>query len=345
MDGRILASGSDVSGPANHVIDLPDCLLVPGLVDLHAHPGTGLSRYGVDADDVFLSRGTTTLLSQGDAGADNWLRFREEVARPARVRIRLALNLSRRGEQGAPCFDDLDDADVPAAVSAIRDAGDLVWGVAVNVNAVLTGRNDPREIVRRARLVSDETGVPILFGSRHATDWPLAEQLAMLRPGDVVTYCFHGEVDRIVSGRHVLPAVREARERGIRFDVGHGMSSFDFEVAGVAVGDGFLPDTISTDGYARHEGLHPRHDLPRTLSKLLACGMSEGEAFRAVTAVPAAVLGLSRETGTLAPGACADLCALRWREDVAPLVDTAGHTRPGGCWDPVLTVRAGVPVV
>jgi len=38
-----------------------------------------------------------------------------------------------------------------------------------------------------------------------------------------------------------------ARERGVRFDLGHGAGSFWFRNAVPAIRDGFPPDTISTD--------------------------------------------------------------------------------------------------
>ena len=101
---------------------------------------------------------------------------------------------------------------------------------------------------------------------------------------------------------------------------------------------------ISTDRYQRHPALSPRHDLPRTLSKLLAAGMTERDTFARVTARPAAILGLGGEVGTLAPGACADLAALAWNPAAPPLRDTSGAERPGGVWEPVLTVRAGAVI-
>jgi dihydroorotase len=102
-----------------------------------------------------------------------------------------------------------------------------------------------------------------------------------------------------------------------------------------------LPDTISTDQYLRHVGSVPQHDLPRTLSKLLAIGMTERDVWARVTQRPAQVLGLAGAVGTLAPGAWADLAVLRWNPAALPLRDVNGVERPGGCWEPALTVRAG----
>jgi dihydroorotase len=196
-------------------------------------------------------------------------------------------------------------------------------------------------VLRRGLEVAERTGKPLLFGSRRAPDWPLAQQLPLLRPGDVVTYCFSPDPDGLLDGDCVREEVWEAQARGVRFDVGHGRGSFSFRVAEAALAHGFLPDTISTDLYQRHLDQTPRHDLPRVISKLIACGMPEAEAFSRATVLPATRLGLEGEIGSLTIGTCADLAVLRWNSTAAPLRDTLGEVRTGGCWEPVLTVRAG----
>jgi dihydroorotase len=77
------------------------------------------------------------------------------------------------------------------------------------------------------------------------------------------------------------------------------------------------------------------------MAKLRAAGMPEGEVLAAATVRPARILGLAGEVGVLAVGACADLAVLGWDEGAAPLVDAHGTSRPGGCWEALLTVRAG----
>lgn len=339
---RIAAAGPGVAGPACESFEFPDALLLPGLVDLHAHPARGESKYGVDPDLHFLPRGVTTVLSQGDAGAANWPSYRDNVIRASRIRVKLAINLAAPGESKSQgCFEILEDADVEACVRAIEDGREDIWGIAVNTSPVCCGRNDPDEILARAIRAAERTRRPLLFGSRRHADRPLADQLKRLRPGDVVTYCFHGEAEGLVSDRQVREEVWEARQRGVLFDIGHGMASFCFEVAEAAIAQGFFPDTISTDQYKRHVGSAPQHDLARTLSKLQAAGMPEREALGRVTAAPARVLGLAGEIGCLKPGTCADLAILGWNEAAPLLRDTTGHDRPGGCWETLLTVRAG----
>jgi len=342
---KIVTAGADISGTARQTLDFPQSMLLPGFIDLHAHPAEKGSKYGVDPDVHFLTRGVTTVLSQGDAGALNWPDYQRTTVDGSRTRVRLAINLSAPGESmPGGCLEQLEWADVDACVNAIERAGEDIWGIAVNVSRVACGSNDPRELVRRARIVAERTGRPLLYGVREPKDWPFDDQLAQLKPGDVLTYCFRYAGWSIIDGTDVHPAVRDARERGVLFDVGHGMASFDFPTAEAAIAADFPPDTISTDQYARHIGSNPQHDLPRTMSKLLAAGMPESDVFAAVTVRPASILGLDSETGALAPGMCADLTVLNYNDAAAPLVDTNGNTRGGGCWEPVCTVRAGAVV-
>jgi dihydroorotase len=350
---RIVASGPEalsLGGSAHRIVDLGPVVLLPGLVDLHAHPDrrTDGSKYGVDPDVEFLRRGVTTLLSQGDAGAGDWTAWADTTLVTSRTRMRMALNLSVRGEAMAgPALEAESDVDVEACARIAAANPGTIWGIAVNTSRPVTGANDPRRVLRQAIEAAERADVPLLFGSRRETDVPLDEQLALLRPGDVVTYCYSGTPENIlVDGTsEVRDSVREARARGILFDIGHGMASYDFRIAESALAAGFPPDTISTDQYRRHVGSVPQHDLARTISKVIASGMPEVAAFAAATSRAAAALGLASQAGTLAPGASADLCALRWNEHAAPLVDTEGGTRPGGCWEPVFVARAGEIVV
>lgn len=345
---RIVAAGPAVTVNARQTLDFPDALLVPGLVDLHAHPAVTGSKFGIAPDQHLLPRGVTTVLSQGDAGASTWPAYRETTIAPARTRVRLAINLSARGEaMPGPCLAKLADADVEACVAAIEAGGALIWGIALNISPLACGDTDPRELMARAVAVAGRTNRPLLFGSRREPDLTLAEQLAWLRPGDVFTYCFndfnHG-LDAVVRDGVVREEVWEARARGILFDVGHGMQSFSFPVAEAALAQGFLPDTLSTDQYLRHVGSVPQHDLARVLSKFLAIGMAPSDAWARVTSRPAQILGLASEIGTLAPGACADLAVLHWNPTALPLRDVHDVERLGGCWEPVRTVRGGLLV-
>lgn len=341
---RIVAAGPDVKGTAGLTLEYPDDLLLPGLVDIHAHPARGGSRFGVDPDTHFLPCGVTTCMSQGDAGALNWPAYREEVIRGSRTRVRLALHLSKCGESPPDhCFERLENADVDLCVDAIKSADEEIWGIAFNTILEPRLAHDPREIMRRGVEAAESSGRPILYGPRFNVDFPLGEQLALLRAGDLFTYTFSPRPDNIIAGGRVRRDVRDARDRGVLFDGCHGMQSFSFAHVEQAIAEDFFPDTISTDQYNAHVDADPPHHLPRTMSKYIAAGMPEAEVFARSTARPAELLGLKGEAGTLAPGACADIAVLRWNPD-GRLADVLGVERPGGSWEPLATVKSGNPV-
>lgn len=342
LRGDRIAGIGHVTGAARQILEFPEAVVLPGLIDLHAHPAKSGSQFGVDPDQSMLRRGTTTSLSQGDAGAENCERYLRETIAASQTRIRLAINLSSRGESGpGGCFEQLEWCDVAACVAAIERFRPHIWGLAVNCSHHACGATDPKLVLQRGLEAAERSGLPILYGMRRPEDWPFNEQLELLRPGDVVTYCFRRTPHGIVQNGRVLGCVREARSRGVLFDVGHGLGSFDFGTAEAAIQDGFLPDTISTDLQRGHLGREPIHDLPLVMSKLRAAGMSEQEVFRAVTATPSSILRLSQEIGSLLPGHGADLTIVQWHDRHVELVDVHGTVRRGGSYQLLATIRAG----
>jgi len=163
-DGKIVAAGPDVSVDAKETLDFPDGTLLPGFVDLHAHPAPTTWRFGIDGDEEILPRGSTTVLSQGDTGATNWPLYRDTIIGGSRLRIRLAISPSVMGEyEDRGCFIHLDQVDVDACVAVIEEDSDThIWGVAANLTDRACGDNDPREIMRRVLEIAERTGKPIL---------------------------------------------------------------------------------------------------------------------------------------------------------------------------------------
>ena len=76
----IIGVGDDLRFNADKSFNFPDGLLIPGLVDLHFHPGPSSWKYAVEPDDWTLPAGTTTVLSQGDAGINNWDLYKKTIS-------------------------------------------------------------------------------------------------------------------------------------------------------------------------------------------------------------------------------------------------------------------------
>lgn len=330
---------------ATETINVSSGVVLPGLIDLHSHPALSGSKFGIDPDVCLLPKGSTTVLSQGDAGARNMDHYIRETIGGFRTGVKLALNFCAEGESNPEGrFFSMDEASVAECVSAIERGGSHVWGISLNI-ALIRGANvDPLEVMRRGMRAAEESGRPVMFGATKNAEVPLVEQLALLRSGDVMTYCFYSGDGSIVQDGRVLDCVWEARARGVLFDVGDGAAAFGFETAEVAVSEGFLPDTISTDYYLHHFSNGLDHDVPLIVSKMIEVGMTAEQCWPRVTSVPAQVLGLSGEIGRLQAGAQADLCVLELGDEPEPMTDGRGEVRMGRRWRSVVTVKEGAVV-
>ena len=330
--------------PGTQVIDAAGSLVVPGLIDLHTHVYTGVCPLTVPADETSMSSGVTTVVSAGDAGANTIEGFRHLAVHANRTRVLAFLHISTIGLAGWPQGEavDLDYLDVEAAARAAEMHSDIVVGIKVRQTAPLIVADHGVEPLRRARAVAERAGVPVMVHIG-AAPVPLAQLLAELAPGDIVTHCYTGSGNGLTEGGAVISEAFAARERGILFDVGHGFGSFDYEVAGPAAEAEFWPDTISTDLHSLSaEG--PVTDLPTTMSKLLCLGMPLPDVLAAVTSRPAAAIGRSDVLGSLEVGRAADIAVLDLAEGEFDYYDAFGHTETGlqrlTCRH---TIRGGVP--
>jgi len=73
---------------AKAVTDCRDRLVLPGLIDTHAHVYTYVSgRFGMPVDMVGVQSGVTTLVDQGGPSCMTFPGFREFIARPAQSKV------------------------------------------------------------------------------------------------------------------------------------------------------------------------------------------------------------------------------------------------------------------
>jgi len=345
--GAIAALGVDLpAATGTPVIDAHGRLVVPGLVDLHAHVYPQGSAIGLPADELAPLTGTTTCVSAGDAGANNFSAFRHFIAAPSRTRLFAFLHISTIGLAGFPVHEmlNLDYADVGLAAKTVAENRDIVLGLKVRESQSVVGSNG-LEPLRRAIKAAEESGT----GARvmcHIGDAPgeLSALLDMLRPGDILTHAYSGAGNNTVQNGVVLPAALAARARGVIVDVGHGAGSFDFTVAERALDQGFGPDTISSDIHALSGNAPSEPFLPNVMSKFLALGMSLEAVIAAATVRPAQVIDRVPLLGTLQVGAPADVTILDVVRKPVEFIDTRRNRRRGEQQLKVVqTVRAGRP--
>jgi dihydroorotase len=326
------------------VLQAGNRLVLPGLIDLHVH----CFRYGqvlsVDVDEVAPRAGTTTFVDAGSSGSLNFLAFREYVVKPSVARVFAFLNISAIGLQsvggvGINFWENDDDRllDVRSAAEVIEKNRDILVGVKARA---YTGLKSLTALVR-AREVADLTGLPIMV---HIASGPpqFAEILPFLRRGDIVTHVYHGGGDCLLDcNGKVRDVFKEARARGIEFDVGLDRVHSDFTVIRAGLNQGFTPNYLSTDLTVSNR--HVTVDMATTISKFIALGLPLEEALVRSTHAPAAKLGKAKKFGTLSEGSQADLGIFELREGDFHFSDTYGNTiQAEKQLVPVATIRNGV---
>jgi len=312
-DGHVAAIEPAIDpASAEGVIDATGQIVTPGLVDLHTHIYWGATYWGIEADPVAARSGVTTWLDVGSAGAYSFPGFRRYIAEPSRCRVFALLNLSSIGLI-APTweFANPDYWDVDLAAKIVEANRDIILGIKARIDGNTTRGVGVRPL-ERARELADRVGLPLMV---HIGWGPptIDEVAAYLRPGDILTHCFTGGDMRILGedGR-ILPVIRDLQERGLILDIGHGTGSFSFAVAEAMLEQSILPDTISSDIHQLAvQG--PMYDLPTTLSKFLALGMSLSDVIVRATARPAAAIRRP-DLGTLRVGSVADIALWRLEE-------------------------------
>jgi dihydroorotase len=345
-DGQVVAVGDDLPrADAKEVVDCAGRIVSPGMIDLHVHVFWGVSHFGIEPDPHCIAKGVTTAMDAGSAGADNFPGFRKYVIEVSATRLFAQLNISSQGmltrEIGE--LDDIRYASVPKAVEMIEKHRDVILGVKVRLtkNSIVSENAGIRPL-HLAREAADAVGLPIMVHPQAAWCDSLDDILAVMRERDILTHCFHGSDCGVLDGDgNVRQSVRDAMERGVIFDVGHGAGSFNWNVAERALAQNAAPQTISSDLHVYNVN-GPVYDLATTVSKFLHLGMSLDDAIGKVTATPAQAIQMSNEIGTLAVGAWGDAVVFKLQEGNFELRDSHGQVRIGKQnLVPTTVVRAG----
>jgi dihydroorotase len=331
---------------ARQTIDAKGKLVTPGLVDLHAHVYPYGSAIGIPPDELAPFTATTTYVSAGDAGANNFAGFKRQVVAQSRSRLFAFVHISTIGLAGFPVGEmlNIDYADVDAAARTIAENPDIALGAKVRETLAFVGNNGI-EPLKRAVAAVERSGTKGRVMC-HIGNAPgdLSVLVDTLRPGDILTHPYSSLGNNTVQNGKLLPALLEAKKRGVIIDVGHGAGSFNYDIAEAAIQQGLLPDTISSDVHVVAANTPSQPYLPWVLSKFLALGFSLEDVIAAATVRPAAIIGRIPKLGTLQVGAPADVAILELVEGPVQLLDTSNNARVGKAYlKPVQVVRGGVP--
>src|ERR1700751_4671409 len=332
-EGKVAPIGAGLRPDAKTAVhDVSGRIVTPGLIDLHTHVYWGGTALGVDAEDFCRRSGVTTAVDPGSAGPGNFAGFRKHVIERSEVRILAYLHVSFAGIYAfSPrvMVGESEEIRLMAPIDAVEVANanrDIIVGIKVRVGARASGRSGtvPLDI---ALQVADEVGVPVMA---HIDEPPPSyeEVLARLRPGDILTHVFRPFPNSPATAQGTVKrAVREARERGVLFDIGHGKGSFAFKTARAMLANGFYPDTISSDVHALCIN-GPAFDQVTTMSKFLCMGMPLPDVVAGST-VNAAMAMRRPELGSLKPGSVGDATLIAIKQGQFDYVDVVGEHLTG----------------
>ncbi|SEJ43629.1 dihydroorotase [Dyadobacter sp. SG02] len=342
--GKIVKVASHINETASQVIDAAGLYLSPGFIDPHTHVfvGTQAGQFAngvnsVSPDDFTFRSGVTTVVDAGTSGWRSFPVFKKQVIDQSKTRILAFLNISGGGMTGAAHEQDLQDMNVDSAVALMRQYPDVIAGVKI-------GHYNAKEWTPfdNALNAARQAGKP-LFVECHLPEYTLEEQLAKMRPGDMITHTFENIKERMpIVGENgqVRPFVLEARKRGILFDLGHGGAGFWFDQAVPAVKQGFYPNSFGTDLH-RFSMNSAMKDMANVMSKFMAMGLSLEQVVQIATWNAAKAIG-HPELGNLKEGNPADIVLFRLREGDFGFMDSAGSSINGNRKLEVeLTVRQG----
>jgi dihydroorotase len=374
-DGKIAAVDADLSASnAKERIDATDHVVIPGMIDTHAHVYQHVTgKFGLSADLVGVHSGVTTLVDQGGPSCMTMGGFRHYVADTSESRVLCFISCYLVGGLEGHLYPDLygpSGVNKDHTVRTALENLDLVRGI--KAHAEIGGQSRwGLEVIKIGKEISKAAGLPLyihlgqLWPTADSASIPDADELIreltpLMEPGDVLAHPFTRHPGGFVSGTgEVHPILLEAvHERGVRVDVGHG-SHFSFDVARRVLDAGVIPFTLGADMHGYNVKVPSRatnddvaanpffgvapFNLTIAMTELLHLGVPLEDVIAMVSANPATLLGLSDEIGSLQPGYAADVSVLRIENGRFRLFDNSDvEVISDKLIRPSLCLRAGV---
>jgi len=344
--GRVAAIEDTIlPSSAAETIDVSDKLVLPGLIDTHAHVYQYVSgRFGLDPDMVGVRSGVTTVVDQGGPSCMTLPGFRRFIVERAHTQVYAFLSAYLVGGLEGHYYPNLyspDCIDIDASVASATSNKDIVRGIKGHAEIGGFARWGIR-VLEMAAEIGRRSELPLYV--HFGTLWKLPDSgangedadtimervIPRLRPGDILAHPFTRHPGGFVNRRgEVHSVIRAALDRGLKVDVGHG-SHFSYRIARKALDAGIVPHTLGADMHGYNTAVpapagtpeqhdddenHPFHgqarfSLTQAMSSMMALGLDLEDVVPMVTANPAQMLGFADRLGALTPGFAADVSVL-----------------------------------
>ena len=345
-DGKIAALAAGLTptpGAGTTVIDVKDKLVLPGLIDTHAHVYQYVTgTFGLNPDLVGVRSGVTTLIDQGGPSCMTLPGFRKFIVEPAKSRVVAFISSYLAGGLEGHLYPDLYQpscVNVEHTVRVALENPDIVKGVKAHAEIGGASRWGV-EVMKLSAQIGREAKLPVYVHLGQL--WPTKDHVVMdadelvrqmvplVKAGDVLAHPFTRHPGGFINAEgKVHPIVWEAIARGVRVDVGHG-SHFSFEMARKALEAGIIPYTLGADLHGLN--VRPPEDnafrmsetdrqsnpffgvaafgLTHAMTELLTLGLALNDVVKTVTSNAAELVNMSDSIGSLAVGRAADVSVI-----------------------------------
>lgn len=373
-EGRILAVEASIPvTAAREVIDVSGKIVLPGMIDTHAHVYQYVTgKFGLSPDLVGVQSAVTTVVDQGGPSCMTIPGFRAYIAERTTTRALAFISAYLVGGLEGHLYPELygpGGVNTTHTIKAARENADLVKGIKAHAETGGVSRWG-LEVIRLGKEIARETGLPLYIHLGQL--WPVAEGakvdadevvrslIPLMDEGDILAHPFTRHPGGFVSQEtgEVHPVVWAALERGVTVDVGHG-SHFSFDMAHKVISAGIRPFTLGADMHGYNVRVPDANDraersanpffgvapfnLTHAMTELLTLGLSLPEIVATVTANPAKMLRMQDTLGTLLPGREADVSVLELLDGRFELLDNSGARVPATQMIvPCFCLRAGV---
>jgi dihydroorotase len=354
-DGKIAALATGlVPSAGTTVIDVKDQLVLPGLIDTHAHVYQYVTgTFGLNPDLVGVRSGVTTLIDQGGPSCMTLPGFRKFIVEPAKSRVVAFISSYLAGGLEGHLYPDLYQpscVNVEHTVRVAKENTDIVKGVKAHAEIGGASRWGV-EVVKLSAQIGREADLPVYVHLGQL--WPTKDHMVMdadelvrqvvplVKAGDVLAHPFTRHPGGFINAEgKVHPIVWEAIARGVRVDVGHG-SHFSFDMARKALEAGIVPYTLGADLHGLN--VRPPEDnafrmsesdrqsnpffgvaafgLTHAMTELLTLGLPLNDVVKTVTSNAAEMVKMSDSIGSLAVGRAADVSVLNMLSGKFTLLD------------------------
>ena len=291
-----------------YVYDASNKIVSAGLVDIHVHMLVDKTdEYGIQAEMSCFPFGVTAAADAGRKTGD------PSVYEHFMLKNVVFVSTTIKNNQ----------VDFLELNSLLERFSDRVVGIKVYFDSTMS-QISGTQVLSDVCKYAKERNLRVMV---HCSNSPasMSEILDTLNVGDILTHAYHGGVNNAREDN--FECIKKAKKRGVIIDAGFaGHVHTDFQVFKMAVKEGALPDTISTDitkysAYMRGG----RYGMTMCMNLAKTSGMQEEEIFKSVTSKAAKVLGKENEWGYIKVGRVADIAVFDYVEEGFDLVDNVGN--------------------